>query len=109
MFTDHYGLIKYPHQGVFYKVGVLDESLPLDQQVEGEIVVFETVFDLSEGTNLNTDSFKIFFPFDFSEETLIIDEGMLFKGTMWGTTIKGRVIGIYPSQLCGCTVLCVRS
>lgn len=109
MFTDHFGMTKYPHEGKFYRVGIIDESLPLDQQTEGEIVVFETVFDLSEGTDLNTDSFKIFFPFDYKNEELVIDEGMLFKGNIWGATIKGRVIGIYPSQLGGCTVLCLRS
>lgn len=102
-------MIKYPHSGVFYRVGVLDESLPLDEQTEGEVVVFETEFDLSEGTNLNTDSFKIYFPFDYANDSLIIDEGQLFKGDIWGATIKGRVIGIYPSQLGGCTVLCTRS
>lgn len=102
-------MTKYPHEGEFYRVGIIDESLPLDQQKEGEIVVFETVFDLSEGTDLNTDSFKIFFPFDYKNEELVIDEGMLFKGNIWGATIKGRVIGIYPSQLGGCTVLCLRS
>lgn len=109
MYTDHHGMNKYPHEGVFYRVGVIDESLPLDEQVESEVVVFETTFDLSEGTNLNTDTFKIFFPFDYREEELVIDEGMSFEGNIWGATVRGRVIGIYPSQLGGCTVLCVRS
>lgn len=90
-------------------MGVIDESLPLDQQQEGEVVIFETEFDLSEGTNLNTDSFKIFFPFDYETERLVINEGQLFRGDVWGTSIKGRVLGIYPSQLGGCTVLCLRS
>ena len=102
-------MITYPHSGAFYRVGVLDESLPLDEQEEGEIIVFETTFDLSEGTNLSTDTFKIYFPFDYANDSLIINEGQLFKGDIWGATIKGRVIGIYPSQLGGCTVLCTRA
>lgn len=107
MYTNHYGTIEYPHNGYFYYVGV-DESKPLDQQIEEKIHLFDTNFDLAEGENLNANSFKLFFPFDYKKGTLTINEGNLFEGFVWGAKIKGRIIGIYPSQLGGCTVLCVR-
>ena len=97
MYTDHYGTTEYPHFGMFYTIGI-DDSKPLDQQTEEEIEVFSTILDLGDGTSLNTDTFKVFFPFDAEKETLMI----------YGMEQKGRVIGIYPSQLGGCTVLLTR-
>ena len=107
MYTNHYEPQEYPHSGYFYKIGV-DDSKPLDEQVEEEIVIFSTKFDLSEGSDLNMRSFKIFFPFDYKSETIPIDEGCTFDGTVWGANIRGRVLGIYPSQFGGCTVLLTR-
>jgi hypothetical protein len=106
MYIDHY-LEEYPFNGVFFKIGI-DDSKPLDEQVEEEIPIFETVCDMSDGTNLNTDTFTLFFPFNSEEENLLIKEGDLFKGDIYGMVQKGRVIGVYPSQLGGCTVLMTR-
>ena len=92
---------------MFYTVGI-DDSKPLDQQVEEEIEVFSTILDMGDGTSLSTDTFKVFFPFDAEKETLKIKEGNLFKGMIYGMEQRGRVIGIYPSQLGGCTVLLTR-
>lgn len=107
MYTNHHDIEEYPYEGYFYRIGV-DDSKPLNEQVEEEIVIFETKFDLSEGSNLNMDSFRIFFPFNHEAETLVIKEGNTFKGNIYGASIKGRVVGIYPSQLDGCTVLLTR-
>ena len=107
MYTDHFGTIEYPHKGMFYKVES-DDSKPLDQQGDEEIAIFECEFDMTEGGSLSTETFRIFFPFDFSKETLVISEGNLFSGVIYGALLKGRVIGIYPSQLGGCTVLLTR-
>lgn len=107
MYTDHYGTEEYPFEGTFYKIGV-DDSKPLIEQVEEEIEIFSTMFDMTEGGTLSTETFRIFFPFDAYSESLIIAEGNLFKGSIYGASIKGRVIGIYPSQLSGCTVLLTR-
>ena len=41
MYADLYGTEEYPFKATFYHLGV-DESLPLDQQVEEKIVSFET-------------------------------------------------------------------
>lgn len=107
MYTDHLGMTEYPYEGIFFKVGV-DDSLPLDQQKEHDIEIYSTPFDMTEGSSLSTDTFRIMFPFDFATDSLVISEGNLFKGVIYGASIKGRVIGIYPSQLGGCTVLLTR-
>jgi hypothetical protein len=107
MYTDHYGTTEYPFEGTFYRIGV-DDSKPLIEQVEEEIQIFSTMFDMTEGGTLSTETFRIFFPFDAYSESLVIAEGNLFKGTIYGASIKGRVIGIYPSQIGGCTVLLTR-
>lgn len=104
MYTNHLGPDEYPHNGYFYYVGI-DDTKPLDEQFEEEIILFETDFDIAEGSDLNMDSFKLFFPFDYRTDTLMLKQGNTFKGTIWGSEIKGRVAGIYPSQLGGCTVL----
>ena len=107
MHTNHYEPEEYPHSGYFYKLGV-DESKPLDEQIEEEMIIFETKFDLSEGSDLEMKSFKIYFPFDYKKELLTINEGNTFKGLVFGASIKGRVLSIYPSQFGGCTVLLTR-
>lgn len=107
MFTDHNGTVEYPHDGVFYRVG-MDDSVPLDEQVETEIEIFSTSFDMTDGGTLSTDTFRIYFPFNADREELVIAEGNLFRGTIYGATLNGRVIGIYPSQLGGCMVLLTR-
>lgn len=107
MYTDHHGTEEYPFEGTFYRIGI-DDSKPLDEQVEEEISIFETPFDMTEGGTLSTDTFRVFLPFDAYSESLVIAEGNLFKGDIYGASIRGRVIGIYPSQLGGCTVLLTR-
>ena len=107
MYTDHLGTIEYPYEGMFYRIGI-DDSKPLDEQTEEEFIIFESRFDMGEGGTLSTDTFRVFLPFDFNSERLVIAEGNLFKGDIYGASIRGRVIGIYPSQLGGCVVLLTR-
>jgi hypothetical protein len=107
MYTDHFAMKEYPFEGTFYSVGI-DDSKPLIEQVDEEIEIFSTVFDMTEGGTLSTETFRIFFPFDAYSESLVIAEGNLFKGTIYGASINGRVIGIYPSQVGGCAVLLTR-
>ena len=51
--TDHYGSEEYPFHGIFYKVEI-DDSKPLDEQVDEEIPIFETDMDMSDGGTLST-------------------------------------------------------
>lgn len=107
MYIDYNAAEEYPHTGYFYKLGV-DDSKPLDEQVEEEIILLETQFDMSEGSDLNMSSFKIFFPFNYEKDILVINEGDTFKGNAWGVNVKGRVLSIYPSQIGGCMALLTR-
>ena len=53
MYIDHHGTEEYPFYATFYHLGV-DETKPLDQQVEEKIVSFETVCDVDDqNTGLN--------------------------------------------------------
>ena len=108
MYTDHLGTHEYPFDGVFYKI-TIDESLPLDQREEVDTPIFSTSFDMAEGAALSTETFSIYFPFDAYKDSIVIYEGVPFKGNIYGASIKGRVLGIYPSQIGGCKVLLTRS
>lgn len=108
MYIDHNISEEYPFKGgVFYKVGI-DDSKPLEEQVDEEMEIYTSDFDLSDGTSLNTNTFKVFIPFFKDTNSLVIKEGDLFKGNTYGMLQKGRIIGIYPSQLDGCTILLTR-
>ena len=108
MYIDHNFSDEFPFlNGVFYKIGI-DDSKPLEEQVEEEIEIYTSNFDLSTGTSLNTDTFTVYIPFDKDIDSLVVKEGDLFKGDTYGMLQKGRIIGIYPSQLRGCTILLKR-
>ena len=108
MYIDRSNLDEYPFKdGVFYKVGI-DDSKPLEEQVDEEIEIYHTEFDLSFGSSLNMDTFTLFMPLFNDIESLVIKQGDLFKGDTYGMLQRGRVIGIYPSQLNGCTIVLTR-
>ena len=67
--TDHYGSEEYPFHGIFYKVEI-DDSKPLDEQVDEEIPIFETDMDMSDGGTLSTDTFRVYFPFKSGKEPI---------------------------------------
>lgn len=105
MIVDRTEIEEYPFDGSFYDV-VINEELPLEEQVEEEVVVLETKCDIQEsqksdsGGNI-TATFNIYFPFD-KEEGVKVRRGMIFRGSIYGMEVNGRVIGVYPSQLGGC-------
>lgn len=105
MFIDRSLLEDYPFDGAFYKYGV-DESLPLDQQEETEILVLETKCDIqesqkSEASGNITASFNVYFPFD-KEKGVAVQRGMKFRGAIYGLEVNGTVIGVFPTQMGGC-------
>ena len=75
------------------------------QQVDTEIKILETECDMSTGASLNTSTFSVYFHFDINTQKLDIQEGDLIRADIAGMEQRGRIIGIYPSQLGGCTVL----
>lgn len=108
MYIDHYGTEEYPFHATFYHLGV-DESKPLDEQVEEKIVSFETVCDVDDqNTGLNNDLITLYFPFNPEEETIKIILGETMEVETYGLVQKGRVLGVRPSQLGGVKVMCTR-
>lgn len=108
MYTDHLGTIEYPYYATFYHLGV-DDSLPLDEQVETKIVSFESECDISDqDTGLNNDKITLFVPFNEYERNIEIRLGETVEIESYGLIQKGRVLGVYPSQLGGIKVMCTR-
>lgn len=108
MYTNHHGTEEYPYYATFYHLGV-DESKPLDQQKEEKIVSYESACDISDqDTGLNNDKLTLFFPFNEREETLEIKLGESVEVESYGLIQKGRVLGVFPSQLGGVKVMCTR-
>lgn len=108
MYIDHNDIDQYPYYGTFYRGGV-DEDLPLDEQVEENKVIFETKCDITESSHNNNSNFiyssyTIYFPFDKECDDISVKNGDLFVGNMYGLQINGIVIGVFPTQLNGCTV-----
>lgn len=98
----------FPHYGYFYTVEI-DDSAPLDQQVETKNIVFETQCDITESshswsTNFIWAKYAVYFPFDTDNDSIDITLGMHFEADMYGLRVNGKVVGIFPSQLGGVTV-----
>ena len=105
MYID-YNLNEYPFYAIFYNIGV-DESKPLDQQVEEKIISFETQCDVDDKNNgLNNDIITLYFPFDANNEEIKIRLGDTMEVETYGINQKGRVLGVRPSQFGGVKVMC---
>ena len=106
-YTDLYGMEEFPYRGKFYTMEI-DESKPLDQREPTEVLVLEAECDIQEAGSNRTKgmidaSFSIYFPFD-RESALPVRRGQYFHGEMYGMVVDGLVIGVFPTQLGGCTV-----
>lgn len=108
MYTDHHGTEEYPYYATFYHVGV-DKTKPLDEQKEEKIVSFESICDISDQeTGLNNDKITIFIPFSAYARNIEIKLGESVEIESYGLIQKGRVLGVFPSQLGGIKVMCTR-
>lgn len=108
MYTNHYGTVEYPFHATFYHLGV-DESKPLDQQVEEKIISFETACDVDDkNTGLNNDLITLYFPFNPNEGEIKVVLGETMEVNTYGLLQRGRVLGVRPSQLGGVKVMCTR-
>lgn len=107
MIIDRNIMQEYPFDGVFYTKGI-DESKPLDEQAEEDIVILETKCDIQgaqkEDTGVISNAYNVYFPFD-KNIGVSIKKGNLFKGSMYGVSIKDAVVvDVIPTQLGGCAV-----
>lgn len=99
---------EYPLIGTFYTT-TIDRSLPLEQQVETEVVILSTYCDITEASHSRVGDFikavySIFVPFDKENETIRVQRGQMFRANQYGVLIEGKVEGVFPSQLNGFTV-----
>jgi hypothetical protein len=108
MYIDHSSTDEYPFYATFFHIGV-DDTKPLDQQVEERIVSFETKCDVSDtNTGLNNDTITLFYPFNASTDKVQVLLGETVEIDTYGLKQTGRVLGVYPSQLGGVMVMCRR-
>ena len=108
MYIERKRLDDYPYFGQFYRIGI-DDSLPLDEQIEEKIIVFETKCDITESShswsrNFIWAKYSVYFPFDKSEDEIEVRLGDLFEANIHGLVVNGKVVGVFPSQLGGVTV-----
>ena len=103
---------KYPFHGAFYRYAV-DEKKPLDEQLDEEILVYETDCAIQRRAglrqaNLVVADYNIRFPLEPNPDAKgTIDlykdcgvrRGYTFKGEFYGVTIEGQIEMIEPSQL----------
>lgn len=106
MYIDRNEIEEYPFDGAFYTYGV-DDSKPLEEQVEEEILILATKCDIQESQKSDasgniTASFNVYFPFE-KETGIAVTRGMTFKGNIYGLEVNGEVIGVFPTQMGGCT------
>lgn len=107
-YIEHNRLTDYPYQCQFFRMGI-DDSKPLDEQVEEKIIIFETCCDITESShswsrNFIWAKYAIYFPFNKEEEEVLVRLGDLFEANMHGLFVNGKVVGVFPSQLGGITV-----
>jgi hypothetical protein len=109
MYHDYNGTLEYPFHATFFHLGV-DESKPLDEQIEEKVVSFESKCDVSDqDSGLNNDKISLFIPFDINNDvTIKVQLGESVEIESYGLIQKGRVLGVFPSQLGGIKVLCSR-
>lgn len=106
-YIDRKILQDYPYDGVFYKTE-MDTSLPLNEQVETKVVIYETKCDIIESShswsrNFIWAKYAVYFPFDNENDLVLIQLGNLFEADVNGLHINGKVVGVFPSQLGGIT------
>lgn len=106
MYTDRNVLTDYPYHGTFYRV-IIDDSTLIGQENQREIV-YETECDITESShswsrNFIWAKYAVYFPFDKDVATISVKMGDLFEADMYGLTVNGKVVGVFPSQLGGVT------
>lgn len=105
---DRKELCEYPFDGLFYRIENNDDA-PLDEQEVREVEVYRTKCDIMEAShsrlgNFTAAAYAIHFPIEKTDDFVKPKRGDLFRANMYGTLVSGKVYGVFPSQLHGCTV-----
>lgn len=104
-YFDRNELHEYPFDGVFYTTEI-DTSKPLDEQTETEEVILECKCDVQEASHARVNGFikavySVYVPFCKKCETIDVNRGTLFRCWVYGVLVKGKVEGVFPSQMGG--------
>lgn len=104
---DRHKIEDYPFEGLFYRIEN-DDTKPLDQQTSVEVVIYRTPCDIMEAShsrlgNFTAAAYAVHFPIKKTPNFVKPKRGDLFRANMYGTLVSGKVYGVFPSQLGGCT------
>lgn len=107
MYFDRNAIQEYPHNAVFTRTVEKEGASYLEPQEE-TITVLETVCDVMEAGHAQNGSFvsadyALYFPFN-KEERISVRAGDIASVDMYGIEVKGKVLGVFPSQLEGVKV-----
>ncbi len=97
----------FPFDGTFYRIEN-DDDTPLDEQEAVEKIIYQTKCDIMEAShsrlgNFTAAAYAVHFPIEKEEDFVKPTRGDLFRANMYGTLVYGKVYGVFPSQLHGCT------
>lgn len=103
-YIDRNELKAYPYDGEFYTTEI-DTSAPLDEQEEYEVSLLKCKCDIQEESHARVNGFikavyAIYVSYD-ETKTIPVNRGDLFRGSVYGLLIKGKVEGVFPSQFGG--------
>lgn len=107
MYIERDYIQEYPFKCRFYTTGV-DESKPLEEQVEEEIEILSTMCDIHENSHSNgkflSADYVVYVPFNKHTDRIQLKIGYMFSSEMYGLEINGKVTGVFPSQLGGVAI-----
>lgn len=114
---DDIEMVDFAYHGYFYRVDV-DDSLPLDERVPQEVIIFETDCDIQRRAVLSINTmlganYAVYFPLEPNPNAtgtidaympIDIRRGDKFRGEFYGYLVEGVVEFVRPSQLGACSV-----
>lgn len=106
MITDNNILVEFPFSGTFYQLKT-DKGQGLLNQQTIEEVVLDVECDIqttnhSNGSGVLASTHAVFFSRNGIEEPFPVKKGMMFRGTLYGYEIKGKVLSVELSMLNAC-------
>ena len=95
----------YPFCGEFYNTTV-DTTKDLDEQEETEVVQLRIRCDITEESHKEvngfiTNAFSVYVPFCQKCDNIVVCKGDLFRANVHGVLVKGKVEGVFPSEIGG--------
>ena len=101
-YIDRDGTTAFPFSGEFY-TSEIDKTGSMTQWKEKETTIAEVVCDIQEDANSLAGAtakarYEVYVPLDDGAD-VPVQPGHMFRGTMYGLLVAGKVIGVFPSQV----------